>query len=181
VNAEVVSGTIKIRLPGKRGFAPLSSASQLPFGTIVDARRGRVKITAAADAAGHLQVGEFYGGEFRIRQVRRPAPVVDLELVGSSFAVCSAAKRSKARALGAVGARVSKRGIRHLWGDAKGRWRTSGRASSATVRGTVWLVEDRCEATVTRVRRGVVRVRDDARRRTVTVSAGHSYVAARRR
>jgi hypothetical protein len=181
VNAEVVSGTVRIRLPGKRGFAPLGSASQLPFGTIVDARRGRVRITAAADAAGHLQVGEFYEGEFRLRQVRRPKSIVELELFGSSFAGCGSAQRSTARARGAIAARVSKRRIRHLWGDAKGRWRTTGRVSSATVRGTMWRVEDRCDATVTRVKRGVVSVRDNARKRTVTVRAGHSYVAFRRR
>jgi hypothetical protein len=183
VNVEVVSGTVRIRLPGKHGFSPLSSAAQLPFGTIVDARRGRVKITAAADAAGHLQVGEFYEGEFKLRQVRRPKPVVELELFGSSFAGCRVAQRStaRARARGASDAPSSKRKIRHLWGDANGRWRTTGRVSSATVRGTIWRVEDRCDATVTRVRRGSVSVGDNARKRTVTVSAGHSYVAARRR
>jgi hypothetical protein len=181
VNAERVSGTVRIRPPGKRAFAPFSSASQLAFGTIVDARRGRVRITAASDGAGHLQVGEFYEGEFRLRQVRRPKPIVELELFGSSFADCAVAQRSTARARGASDARISKRTIRHLWGDAKGRWRTTGRVSSATVRGTMWRVEDRCDATVTHVRRGSVTVRDNARRRTVIVTAGHSYVAARRR
>ena len=177
VNVQPVSGKVLVRVPGTRRFVALASLSQLPFGTIVDARRGRVRITAAADAAGHLQVGEFYEGEFALRQVRRPKPLVELELVGSSFAPCGAA-RSKARALGAMAARVSKRKIRHLWGDAKGHWRTSGRFSSATVRGTIWLVEDRCDATVTRVRRGVVSVRDKVRKRTVTVRARHSYVAS---
>jgi hypothetical protein len=45
------------------------------------------------------------------------------------------------------------------------------------VRGTIWLVEDRCEGTNTRVRRGVVAVRDFKRKKTVSVKAGHSYLA----
>ena len=47
----------------------------------------------------------------------------------------------------------------------------------APVRGTVWLVEDRCEGTNTKVRRGVVAVRDFKRKKTVSVKAGHSYLA----
>jgi ferric-dicitrate binding protein FerR (iron transport regulator) len=64
-----------------------------------------------------------------------------------------------------------------LWGNGKGKFRTNGKYSSATVRGTIWLVEDRCEGTNTKVRRGVVAVRDFKRKRTVSVKAGHSYLA----
>ena len=45
------------------------------------------------------------------------------------------------------------------------------------MRGTIWLVEHRCEGTNTRVRRGVVAVRDFKRKKTVSVKAGHSYLA----
>jgi hypothetical protein len=64
-----------------------------------------------------------------------------------------------------------------LWGNGKGKFRTAGKYSSATVRGTIWLVEDRCEGTFTKVRRGTVRVRDVKRKKTITVKAGHSYLA----
>jgi hypothetical protein len=50
--------------------------------------------------------------------------------------------------------------VRRLWGDGYGRFRTAGRYSAATVRGTRWLVEDRCDGTVTRVKRGQVAVED---------------------
>jgi hypothetical protein len=67
---------------------------------------------------------------------------------------------------------------RRLWGNGKGRFRSRGRRSATTVTGTKWLVEDRCDGTtLTRVARGVVRVRDFKRHRTVTVRARHSYVA----
>ena len=58
--------------------------------------------------------------------------------------------------------RSSSRSVRKLWGKGKGSFRTEGRRSSATVRGTWWLVEDRCDGTFTRVRQGTVDVRDFA-------------------
>ena len=68
-----------------------------------------------------------------------------------------------------------------LWGSGKGKFRTSGKYSSATVRGTIWLVEDRCDGTLTKVTRGTVQVRDLRRKKTVTVRAGHSYLARAQR
>ena len=68
-----------------------------------------------------------------------------------------------------------------LWGSGKGKFRTNGKYSSATVRGTIWLVEDRCEGTLTKVTRGTVSVRDFKRKKTVTVKAGHSYLARAQR
>ena len=64
-----------------------------------------------------------------------------------------------------------------LWGNGKGRFRTSGKYSSATVRGTFWLTEDRCDGTLTTVKRGIVDVRDFVRKKTLAVKAGHSYLA----
>jgi hypothetical protein len=49
------------------------------------------------------------------------------------------------------------------------------------VRGTIWLVQDRCEGTVTKVTRGTVQVADFRRHTTVTVKAGHSYLARAQR
>jgi hypothetical protein len=45
------------------------------------------------------------------------------------------------------------------------------------VRGTVWEIEDRCDGTLTRVKRGKVAVRDFRRKKTVIVKAGKSYLA----
>ena len=71
---------------------------------------------------------------------------------------------------------------RSLWGrDAGGRYRTHGRNSVATVRGTVWFTRETCAGTVTRVVEGAVSVRDLRRGRTVLVRAGQRYVAARAR
>jgi parallel beta-helix repeat protein len=47
VNALPKSGTTKIKLPGKRRFRVLREGEQIPLGTTVDVRRGRVTIIAA--------------------------------------------------------------------------------------------------------------------------------------
>jgi hypothetical protein len=70
--------------------------------------------------------------------------------------------------------------IRRLRGNTRGRFRTRGRHSAATVRGTIWTVEDRCDGTLTKVRRGRVAVRDFRLRKTIVVRAGKSYLARAR-
>ena len=57
----------------------------------------------------------------------------------------------------------------------KGKFRTKGQYSAATVRGTKWLVQDTCTTTLTRVTEGVVSVRDKVERKTITLRAGKSY------
>jgi hypothetical protein len=61
--------------------------------------------------------------------------------------------------------------------DNHGKFRTKGRFSSATVRGTVWDTIDRCDGTLTVVKRGTVDVYDNHKRKTIRVHAGHSYLA----
>ena len=46
----------------------------------------------------------------------------------------------------------------------------------APVRGTIWLVQDSCEGTLTRVRQGVISVRDNVKRKTILLRAGKSYL-----
>jgi hypothetical protein len=48
------------------------------------------------------------------------------------------------------------------------------------VRGTVYDVIDRCDGTLTKVKRGKVAVRDSRRRKTILVRAGKSYLARAR-
>ena len=87
------------------------------------------------------------------------------------------ARAAVARDRRAAGARAARKSVRELWGSGKGRFRTRGRHAAATVRGTEWSIEDRCDATVVRVRSGVVDVEDFATGRTVAVRAGESHVA----
>jgi hypothetical protein len=61
--------------------------------------------------------------------------------------------------------------------DNHGQFGTSTHNSSATVRGTVWDTVDRCDGTLTIVKRGTVDVFDRGKRRTITVHAHHRYLA----
>jgi Ca2+-binding RTX toxin-like protein len=63
----------------------------------------------------------------------------------------------------------------------RGRWKVKGKFSIAAAVGTDWTTLEGCSRTVTVVRRGRVEVYDRAKRRTVTVRAGHRYVARRGR
>ena len=74
-------------------------------------------------------------------------------------------------------AALSRRTIQRMRANASGRFRTSGRYSAATVRGTIWDTVDRCDGTLTKVNRGVVVVRDFRKRRNITLRAGKSYLA----
>ena len=62
-----------------------------------------------------------------------------------------------------------------------GRWKVRGRYSIGASFGTTWTTVEDCSRTTTIVRRGRVRVYDRVKRRSVTVSAGHRYVARRQR
>ena len=171
VNAAVRAGKVRFRLPNTSAFVELTDPQQLPIGTTFDTTAGRVTLTSASDAQGATQHAWFYEGTFTIGQTTGSQPITTLALAG---ALPSCPKASAARA-------AAKRKSRHLWGDGKGRFRTSGRFSSATVRGTRWVVSDRCDGTLTRVVRGSVTVRDLVRHKTVVVHAPGQYLAPARR
>jgi hypothetical protein len=165
-------GTVRVRRPHGKRFEPLTTGATVPPGSVVDASAGTVALTSALDGAGNIQTGEFRGGQFVVRQSKRGGGMVDIYLRGS----IGSCKAGTARL-----ASVRKPG-RRLWGrDKGGRFRTHGADSVAAVRGTRWLTEDTCAGTRTKVTEGVVVVRDTARKRTVTVRAGHSYLARRPR
>jgi hypothetical protein len=69
-------------------------------------------------------------------------------------------------------AAAGKKKTRGLWGDGKGQFRT------ATVRGTVWFTEGRCDRTLTKVKRGVVEVRDVVKRKTILVKGREAVPGA---
>jgi hypothetical protein len=163
------AGTVRVRKPHK-GFVTLAAGADLPSGSVVDATHGRVAMTSAL-GGGDTQTGEFSGGRFLVRQSKNGSGMVDIYLRGSlgRCAAVTVARKHRTRA-------------RRLWGrDHGGKYRTHGANSVATVRGTRWLTRDTCAGTLTRVTRGVVSVRDLRRHRTVTVRAGHSYLARRGR
>jgi hypothetical protein len=170
------SGVVLISLDGKT-FVPLDEAGVVPVGAIIDTRKGTVRLRTATGSGDSTQTGDFGGGLFQVLQSRSRSArgLTDLVLKGGSFRGCGARG-----ARDTAGAALSRRVIRRLRSDAGGRFRTRGRNSSATVRGTVWITTDRCDGTLTQVRRGRVVVRELRRKRTVVVSRGESYLARAR-
>jgi hypothetical protein len=128
----------------------------------------------------------FSAARFKVIQKRQATPVTDVAMTGGDFSVCRATARrlrpprSDRRSLRTASAAKRKRAVRKVRGSGHGRFRTLGRYGSASVRGTIWVTEDRCDGTLVTVKRGRVAVRDFVRHRTVLVRAGNSYFARAR-
>ena len=175
-NAEAVSGEVLVQLQKGGPFVALTEAREIPIGAVVDTTEGTVELTTARNAAGELQSGKFGAGVFQVLQSRkrRAQGLTELRMKGSAAGF----RNCRARGGSASASALSRRTVRRLRANARGRYRTRGRHSAATVRGTKWVMEDRCDGTLTRVKRGKVVVRDFRLGKTVIVSAGKSYLAA---
>jgi hypothetical protein len=161
VAAEEVKGTVLIKVNGK--FVPFE-AGLLKNGSEVDTRKGTVRITTSqGDDA------KFFDGIFKVAQSKGITTLTLTEPLDCKKASSSAS------------AAAAKPKTRKLWGDGKGRFKTKGTYSAATVRGTKWLVQDTCTTTTTRVAQGSVTVRDDVKHKTVVLRKGKRYVARKRR
>jgi hypothetical protein len=170
-----VSGTVSVRAPGQAGFTALTVGGSVPVGAVVDTRGGTVQLTSAL-GDGRTQAGTFHGAMFQVRQTASGKGMTDLVLRGGNFASCPRRRSGATGRAAAVSGR--KPPVRRLWSrDSGGRFRTHGRNSVATVRGTRWVTTDTCAGTRTTVTEGAVAVRDLRRKKTVVVRAGHSYLA----
>jgi hypothetical protein len=167
VNAVPVQGDVLVKVAGSDQFVPLAAPRQVPVGSQFDATRGRVELTAAR-VGGITDTSVFYEGAFELSQ-QTPSAIAELRLLLGDFSVCSLPSFQAVN--------KNRRPVRRLWGSGRGKYRTRGRYSSATVRGTVWKTEDRCDGTLTQVREGSVTVRDFGRQKNIVVRAGRSYLA----
>ena len=144
-NARTVRGEVLVGIPSRRGrvaqkgvkFVPLEEARQIPIGSFLDTSRGTVALTTARNSAGRDPVGPVQ------RRAVPSAPVAEAEREGadraadegfrSRFQEPAPRRAATPRPVGCRGAQ-SGACVR----DARGRYRTRGRHSAATVRGTVW-------------------------------------------
>ncbi len=188
-NAQPVSGTVFIRT-ASGAFVRLTGAQQIPSGAVIDAIRGTLKITTALpgsagardaaakgkhpNAKAKTQSGNFGGAIFKITQAH--SGLTNLSLIegafsgAPSYALCKAHKAADATI-------ASTKTLQLLKSSAHGKFRTSGRYSAATVRGTVWTVADRCDGTLTHVITDSVAVTDFVRHKTIVLHGGQSYLA----
>jgi hypothetical protein len=153
-------------------FVRLTEAKQLPVGTQMDTKRGSLALTSSKGPTGGVQTAEFYSGRFVVKQPKRERGMTEVTM--SEPMKCTSS-RSRGKVIASA---VRKR---QLWGRGKGRFRTRGRRSAATVRGTTWLQKDTCATTTTIVREGTVIVKDFAKRKNVRVKAPKRYVARARK
>jgi uncharacterized repeat protein (TIGR01451 family) len=161
--------------------SPLDAGQQIDLSDIAYINPG----AGVIELQGIEGVGVFFGTPFGLQEINatsqsrriaatQPRPILIIKLLGGSYKQCG-----KARSVSGVAAldvQVAKRKpIRRLWGKGQGRFRTRGRYSSGTVRGTNWLTKDFCEGTLTRVVEGVVSVHDLVTDKYIRVTAGKRY------
>jgi hypothetical protein len=150
-------------------FVPLRTARSIPVGSILNTKRGTVRLLSAGRRTRNNSAfngGSFNGGIFRVQQ--RPGnALTTLTMMGSELRSC----KTRVPSGGARKIVAARRRSRSLFGRGRGRFRTRGRYSSATVRGTQWLQKDSCNGTLTQVKQGTVVVRDFSKRRNVVLRA----------
>src|SRR3954451_16406180 len=121
VGASLVSGTVLIQIPPSKAFVPLRKGDVIPVGSVVDATKGRVRVTIALPN-GKLQSSDFFQGVFRVKQAK--SGLATMALAGGNFKVCG-------RAASVVEAAKSKKVVRQLWGAGSGKFGSAGRYASA--------------------------------------------------
>jgi hypothetical protein len=166
----VTDGEVRVKLPAPRGsgasaaraastndgWIPLKGAAVVPMGSLVDTRNGTVDVDSArtTGAKARVQEARFAAGIFQIlqdrgKQAKRAAPPVELRLQTPPGAAPACSPGD--------GSRI----VRTLSGDGGGRYRIRGAVAMADLRGRAdWTVSDRCDGTVTTLRRGAARVHD---------------------
>jgi hypothetical protein len=182
----LVSGRVIVTPPSRKSFVLGVQDRNIPVGSLIDVTHGRVDLRAArppgagsSDLNRHIEDAQFYDGKLTVSQPAG-ATVTDVKLRGSFTACTNMTTQQTRRRTGAARAakRLPHKVIRLLWASGPGVFKTVGRYAAATVRGTVWLTEDFCDGTLVQVKRGVVSVNDLVTRRTIQVTAGHSFFAA---
>jgi hypothetical protein len=162
-----------------RSFIPLTEARQIPLGSTLDTTSGVVRITTATTASrkGKVQSGDFGTGIFKLLQTRKQRGLTELNIIDNrnERQVCATVGKGKKASI--ASSHPSKQVLGHLTANSHGHFSARGQYSSATVRGTTWGVQNRCDGTLTRVIRGTLEVRDFRKRKTITLFTGQTYLA----
>jgi hypothetical protein len=175
-NLDPVDGTTSVKCPQDGDFKTLKEPTQVSLDCQIDTKHGTVGLTASKGSSGQTQTAQFWGGLFGISQEHGDDKEAVLSLAGALR--CERKKAGKKKRHGGQ-ERARKGGAgRQLWGSGSGNYKTVGSHGAATVRGTIWLVSDRCNGdTLFKVSRGTVAVRDFTKQATVVLNAGEQYIA----
>jgi hypothetical protein len=184
VNVSEVSGNILVKLPGVQGFVPLGPEVQIPLGSTIDARNGKVRLFAArgggvgrvvpgigpARAGGlELQSAVFGSGMFKVGQQQQQAKLITrIDLTGGNFSQCRSGGTSPVKR------------VRRIQAVGEGSFSTKGRYGTATASSstatTSWNTVDQCNGTLVKAREGRLVVHDLARDRTIRLKAGERFL-----
>ncbi len=154
-----------VELNGFLTFTTIGGAvgtfSNLPFTASRQLSKLRAALRAAVDGPPTT---------FTVSAPSDVAGLTNLTLVGSNFSSCTTPRKVSAN-------EPSSKVVQQLWGKAKGSFRTTAKYSSATIRGTTWGIQDRCDGSLTTAVDDPVDVADFVLNKTVTISGGQTYLA----
>ena len=144
----------------------MPAAGELALSTAADFR-------PESDPKHKTSTAQLEAGIFQIKQRRAAAKAAEtdfrLRTPSGAARACAAGRKPPAKGV-----------VRSLKGRAKGRYRLTGKAAVGKLTNAAWTIDDRCNGTRVKVRRGKIAVRDRGRKRTITVRAGKSYLAKAR-
>ena len=156
--------------PNTSKFVPLTGTTEIPVGSQVDTTHGTIKLIAGL-GGGKTNSANFNDGLFKMQQKKAKNAFMTLLLQGGTWDLPDACaerleRRREAEASGAQ-ALGERQGPLHDQGPLQ----LSDRARDEPA------VQDRCDGTLTRVLRGIVKVQDFRKHKTVNIRAGHTYLA----
>jgi 6-phosphogluconolactonase len=188
----VVSGTVLIELASGQ-YVPLKGSTvSVPVGSTLDTRHGKVTISTAGDyrkpssrhhklqnatlSAAIFTIEQRTAAQARARLRKRERlvgiPPTDLLLRTPTGQTTKAG----CRRTGTGGTGL----VRAITGQGEGLFRTVGADSVTTIRNATWVVEDRCNGTITEVGKGTATVTPtkhaDHHQKTVTVHPGQGVI-----
>ena len=172
-----VSGTVFMRTRTGQ-FIPLTGATQVPDGSVIDALHGSLRISASI-GKGKTETGIFGGAIFTLAEAH--SGLTTLSLVENAFAGAPSYAVCTADGASHTATAASSRTLQLLHASAHGRFRASGRYAAATIRVSKWTIADRCDGTLTHDLTDSVAVTDFVRHKTIILHAGQSYLAKARR
>ena len=152
VIAELTGGSIRFKPPGQTGFNPLTETTPIPVGSVVDARKGVISVTAATGALGDTtkdQKFKYSKGLFKVLQTPAANSLAIAKLIGKLG--CKSKGKGGKKASEALATTSRKRRRRRLWGSGRGRYGTRGKGGTGSVVGTKYLTVEKCGGTLFKV------------------------------
>ena len=184
------TGLVLIEINGK--FVPITELSKIPNGAIINALHGTLTLNTAGGTQHaalaakkgkskkpkkpQTQTGKFGGAVFKVTQAHSGQATLAL-VEGAKFKGAPTYASCTTKKGKAVAAGVSSKTLQLLHASAHGKFRTKGRYSAATIRGTIWTIADRCDGTLVHAIKDTVSVDDLVLHKTITLHPGNSYLA----